>query len=115
MENSKQVFTGYLMSWCNPVKASRTLLPLLLCKGRKNVRTVVLDILHKRFDFVPEPLVLTQDDLRHLSVYALIMLRESDVGEVVLCYKIPPGVIRLAVPLKDMLSLWSQYVRIVIL
>lgn len=114
-EKGKVVFTGYLISWCNPVKASRTLLPLMLCNGKKSIRIAVLEVLCKRFDTLPKPLILMQEDIRHLSVYTLIMLGESDTTLAMLLYRIPPGDIRLMVPLTEMLKLWSQYVQIVIL
>lgn len=75
------------------------------------IRTAVLEVIQKRFDVVPKQLMLMQEDFRHLSIYSLIMLGENDSGIATLYFKILPGIIKLMVPLPDMLKLWSQYVE----
>ncbi|XP_054284995.1 uncharacterized protein LOC129001650 [Macrosteles quadrilineatus] len=103
------LYEGYLVSWCSTIKESRPFLPVLLCKGNVAFRQQVNSILSQKFDVIISRLSLTEEELKHLSTYCLIMLDRNEDAVVTYSYKLQTGDnIKLSMPVEALFRLWKK-------
>uniref|UniRef100_A0A1B6G8E8 Centromere protein L n=1 Tax=Cuerna arida TaxID=1464854 RepID=A0A1B6G8E8_9HEMI len=102
------LYHGYMLSWCNPVKDTNLILPILMCRGSQKYRTLIHSVLSERFDLNIRPFLLTQEEFMHLSTYCLVMLDKNDPYIATLTCKIHSGTIQLSVALEHLLKLWNN-------
>ncbi|CAL7933930.1 unnamed protein product [Xylocopa violacea] len=97
-ENHKCIYKGVLLSWRNNRKNILTFsnsvrLPLLLCRGGKNITQIVHNVLSRMFDCMFMTLPAREDDLLWLVPIVISPIGEGNqpksTHEISLHYKIP--------------------------
>jgi hypothetical protein len=100
---------GYLISWCSTIRDSRPFLPILLCRGNTNYREQVNGIVSEKFDVIITKFLLTEEELKHLTTYCIIMLNENDGFQASFTYKLQTGdKIKFGMAVESLLRLWKK-------
>jgi len=105
----QELYVGYLISWCSTIKERHPFLPLLLCKGNCTYKDIVNSIIGEKFDTVITKLSLTEEELKYLTTYCLIMLNENDSFYASFTYKLQNGdKIKLGMSVEALLKIWKR-------